>query len=294
MHVRIWIALALCASAAVARADTVKLANGDELSGEIVEWAVDYLVLDHPQLGRLRLSLGELAIDTVKEPSPGLFGTDFLRGWSRRIDFGLNGKQGNSETSNLTMGLDMNYADKFKRWSLRGRYFFNQDEDGVSDNNARVDLRRDFLVPLSRWFGFSAFSYQFDEFESWKHRYVWNAGPGYHLIEREDHALDGRFGAAYTREFGERQVNKGEGFVALDYTWKRGDRYTLTLSNQLFVELTEVGEFRNLTLGDLTIALTEDPGLSLRIGAENEYETDIEPGDLHNDLKYYLTLGLDF
>ena len=187
---RLTIVLALCVWGAAARADTLVLANGDTLTGEVVEWAVDHVVIEHPQLGLVRLSLEQLDIDTGTPPRPGLFGSNFLRGWNRSVNLGLNGKRGNSVSTNLTAGFNFNYADEFKRWRFNGRYFFNESDDGDHDNNARVDLRRDWLIPESTWFAFSSLRYQFDQFESWKHRTTLSLGPGYHLVDTESHELD--------------------------------------------------------------------------------------------------------
>ncbi len=52
---RFSIVLVLCLCGAVVRADQLVLANGDRLNGEIVERALEYVVIAHPQLGRLRL-----------------------------------------------------------------------------------------------------------------------------------------------------------------------------------------------------------------------------------------------
>jgi putative salt-induced outer membrane protein YdiY len=292
---RLTIVLALCAWGAAARADTLVLANGDTLTGEVVEWAVDHVVIEHPQLGLVRLSLEQLDIDPGTPPSRGLFGTNFLRGWNRSINLGLNGKRGNSVSTNLTAGFDFNYSDEFKRWRFNGRYFFNESDDGDNDNNARVDLRRDWLIPDSDWFAFSSFRYQFDQFESWKHRTTFGVGPGYHLVDTESHKLDTMLGAAFTREYAGDKDNKGEALFGLDYTWQLSERHSVTLANSLFVEFRpNAGEIRNLTTGEWKLRLTEDPGLNLKIGGENEYETGVAPGDTNNDLKYYLALGLDF
>jgi len=294
---RLWIALVVCACCATASADTLVLANGDEITGEVVEWAVDYVEIEHPQLGRVRLSLDELEIDTGKPPSPGLFGTTFLRGWSRNVNLGFNGKIGNSRSTNLTAGLNFSYDDEFKRWRLRGRYFYNSSDDGDNDNNATVDLRRDWLTPESPWFGFATYRFQFDQFESWEYRNTFTGGAGYNLVRTADkaHVLDVRAGPSYTKEFGGQQQSKGEVLLAMDYTWNFGSRYGVTLSNQFFLEaVPDGGEWRNLSLGEFTMGLTEKPALNLRIGFENEYETNIDPGDENNDLKYYMALGVDF
>ena len=290
------VALALLAPLAPAGADTLKLANGDEISGEVVEWALDHVVLEHPQLGTIRLELEQLKLDTGKRPSPGLFGTRFMRGWKRIINFGLNGKQGNSENTNLTLSTDMTYNDAFKRWRFNGRYFFNADEDGTSDNNARFDLRRDWLTPESNWFGFVAGRYQFDEFEAWEHRLVLGGGPGYKLVTRKDHALEAISGMFVTREFGSRKQTQGDLLAGLESNWKPAERYTVRIANQLFIQsVPDFGEIRNLTLGELRIRLLREPlDVNFTVGAENEYETDIEDGDRRNDLKYYMTVGLGF
>ena len=65
---RLTLGLALATLCAGARADTLVLANGDTLNGEILEWAVDYVVIEHPQLGPVRLSLDQLEIDTGTPP----------------------------------------------------------------------------------------------------------------------------------------------------------------------------------------------------------------------------------
>ncbi|MDJ0852313.1 MAG: DUF481 domain-containing protein [Myxococcota bacterium] len=293
---RLFFVWVLLAAFGPARADTLKLANGDEISGEIVDWALDHVVLKHPQLGTIKLSLEQLELDTGKPPSPGLFGTRFLRGWNRRIDFGFNGKQGNSENTNFVLSSEMTYADAFKRWRTNARWFFNADEDGTSDNNARLDLRRDWLTPESRWFGFVAGRYQFDDFEAWEHRVVLGGGPGYNILKRPKHSLDATSGLFFTREFGDRQQEQGEVLAGLEYVWNPHRRYSVRIENQLFLQaIPDAGEIRNLSIGELRIRIVEEPlDVSFTVGVENEYETDVEEGDELNDIKYFMKVGLGF
>ncbi len=292
---RTCIALALLVAPAVARGDEVKLANGDVLNGEIVEWAVDHLVLDHPQLGRIRLSLDRLATDTGKPPSPGLFGTRILRGWNRHVSLGAAGDQGDSESTNITAGIDFGYEDDFKRWRLTGRYLFDQTDGSVEDNNARIDLRRDWLTPESRFFWLAAARYQFDQTTDWRHRTVVFGGPGYHLVDRVEHRLDVALGPAFTREYQGENQNKAEALLGLDYRWKLGEWSTFEITNQFYVEVQpEAGEYRNLTIAKWRIKLTEEPALSLDLAADNEYEPFAAEGDDEIDLNYSVSLGLDF
>jgi len=278
-----------------AAADELVLANGDKINGEIVEWAIDFVVIEHPQLGRIRLDLDQLEIDTGTPPKPGFFDTGFMRGWNRSINMGLNGRKGDTTSTNLTVGFNFNYTDDFRRWRWNGRYFYNQEDDGDNDNNFRMDLRRDWLVPDSRWFGFASFRYQYDQFESWRHRTTFSGGPGLHVVETEAHKLDTTLGLAFTREFGDRQTEKGEVLWGVESNWKISQRQSFSFENNLFTEFTpDAGEFRILTLADYKILLTESPKLSWNVGIQNEYETDNEPGDKKNDLRYLMGLGVDW
>ena len=285
--------IVFCISAA--SADKLKLANGDELNGEIVEWAVDHVVINHPQLGEIRISLEQLDLDTGTPPSPGLFGTTFLRGWNRGIDLGWTGRQGSTDTINITAALDFNYTDAFKRWSLTGRYYLNDTSDGDNDNNARIDLRRDWLFPGRDWFAFAAFRYQFDEFETWQHRTVISVGPGYNLVHTEAHNFDVRVGPTFTNEYAGSRGRQGEVLFGVDYDWTISSRSSLHFANDFYFQYApELADFRNLTTAEWKLRITEAPALTLKIGGSNEYDINPDEGDEANDLRYYLALGLDF
>ena len=287
----LWICLAPFASSA----GELVLANGDTLRGEIVEWAVDYVVIDHPQLGRVTLTLDQLALDTGKPPNPGLFGSGFVRGWDRRIHLGINGEQGDGGSLNVTAGIDFGYQDDWSRWKINGRYLF-QDSEGEDDdsNNSRLDLRRDWLDPDSRWFRRLLGRHQFDDFESWKHRLTLFGGPGYHAFDTPTHKLDVAVGPGFSREFGDSQANRGLAGLSLDYSWFVTEFLEFHATNTLFLEFApDAGSLQNLSRLVWTVALTDRPGLSLNLTLENEYDSNPEPDDQANDLKYFLTLGLD-
>ncbi len=156
-------------------------------------------------------------------------------------------------------------------------------------------MQRDWLVPDSRWFWRGGSSYQFDKFESWKQRLVLFGGPGYHRLEGDVHDLDGLLGLAFAREEGDRDDSKGEVVVGFDYVWTVSDGLSFAFSNNAFTEMVpDAGNLRNLTTSELRWSVMKDPALSLKLGVENEYETQVESDDEKNDLYYYLSLGLGF
>lgn len=295
MSLRTLVVCALFASAQIAHADVIQLKSGDELHAKIKRVTADAVYIDHPELGNIRLSRDKVVGDLDHAINPGLFGTSFMSGWNRRIDAGLNGSEGSSVSTNATAGLNLNYKDRDKRWVITGRYALQRNKKRITSNNAGADVRRDWLLPDSRWFAYGAAGYQFDAFQSWKHRVVLSAGPGYNLLKREKQTLDVRIGPAYTRDFSGPETNKVEALWAMDYSWQPWDRIKLTLSNQFYTEVwPDAGEFRNITSGEWTTRLLDEPALNLIVGINNEYETDLTPPSKNNNLKYHTTLGLDF
>ena len=104
------------------------------------------------------------------------------------------------------------------------------------------------------------------------------------LLEKQNHVLGLR----------DINVDMRDGEITVIMGLSGSGKSTLIRHLNRLIEPT-AGEIRNLTIGELRIRIMEEPlGLNFTIGAENEYETDIDPGDKKNDLKYFMTVGLGF
>jgi hypothetical protein len=124
---------------------------------------------------------------------------------------------------------------------------------------------------------------------------VLSIGPGYNVVHTEAHKLDLRAAPTFTREHGDTQESKGEVLLGVDYDWTISSRSSLHLANDFYFQYTpQLADFRNLTTGEWRLSITEEPSLSVKIGGSNEYDNAPDPGDKANDLRYYLSLGLDF
>ena len=286
------LALLLALPPTHARAETLELVNGDKLSGDVIERTEDRVVLEHAVLGRVTVPTAQL-----KSPEPatrGLFGTGFLRGWKRSVEMGLSGASGNSETKDLRAGINLGYEDETRRWKFEARYLFSEQDHETSQNNFRTILNRDFLRPNSRWFFFAGGRYDWDDFQNWEHRLTLSGGPGYHLISSERFDLLSRVGPSLTLQRGDDDDVKGEMLLGLEAVWRISEAQTLNLTNSIFPEVTDPGEFRNVTNGNWTIHLSERYPLALKLGIENDYESKVDPDTEKNDLKYYGSLLYSF
>ena len=275
-----------------AGAETLELVNGDKLSGEVIERTQDRIVLEHAVLGRIAVPTDQ--IQSPEPVNPGLFGTGFLRGWKRSVEMGLSGASGNSETKDLRAGLNLGYEDATRRWKFEARYLFSEQDHDTSQNNFRTILNRDFLRPDSRWFFFAGGRYDWDDFQNWEHRLTLTGGPGYEFFASESFNLRGRIGPSLTIQRGDDDDVKGELLLGLEAVWRISEAQTLNLSNSIFPAMSDPGEFRNVTNAAWTIHLSERHPLALKLGIENDYESDVDRDTEKNDLKYYGSLLYSF
>ncbi len=275
-----------------AGAETIVLANGDTLTGEVISRSAEQLVLEHAVLGRV-----EVPVDALQPPEPpdaGILDSGFLAGWTRRIDLAFNGSRGNSQNAALRGGIDLDFEDDRRRWAVDGRYFFASTDGLTEENQFRATVDRDWLLPGSPWFWFAQGQYDWDEFEAWDHRLKAFGGPGRTLVKRERFELLARLGAGLVKEFGGADDLRPEVVFRLSGKWALAEGQTLTLDNAVFPSLDTLGEFRNVTRAELAVQLTAESPFHLKLGIENEYESQAEPGTKKNDLQYYGGLGLSF
>ena len=232
-------------------------------------------------------------IKKIDEDS-GLFGFDFnlrpLRGWEHRLGGGFNGKQGNTNTTTAHVDYRGNFENKQKRWILRSVYDFNEGDENDAQNEYYIQVTRDWLRPDSQWFYFADGKYEWDEFKSWDHRVTAILGSGYEYIKRRDLLVLGRLG--YSSQITEGGSDPGytpEFMFGGDVDKTFSDVHSLTLKTAFFQDLTDSASWRNTSNLDWDIVVNRLWGLGLTIGLENEYESQPDLGDVHNDFKYKLS-----
>jgi putative salt-induced outer membrane protein YdiY len=223
----------------------------------------------------------------------GLFGTDFLRGWEKSFQLGLSGSSGNSEKTNLRVGVQASHEDERDRWNFNSVYYFAKDDGSTTDNEFFAALVKDWLIPESRWFYFVTGRFDWDDFQSWKYRVSGHGGIGYHLVQTEDVQLDGRLGGGFSQEF-DRDEFRPEALAGIEGSWQITETQKISGGATIFPDLSDSSQFRTLSHLDWTIALDDSQALNLALGVSHEYQSDVEPGDDRNDTKYYVTLVYKF
>ena len=290
----------------------VVLADGDAIYGRLIDANESTIVLEHPNLGRLEIPREQIDSFKVKEPEfkkeerEGWFDPTLRKigakvsrlkekGWQASADFSLDSSTGNTEEQSTRLGshLKRELPDRITTGDLS--YYYKVREAEISDNKLTLGLGRDWLLPESRWFYFLQGRFDYDEFESWQQRANAQAGPGYHLIENGDMTLDVRSGLGVRREWGSINDNpKFEGLIGADFVWEITGNQTCKFAPYYYPVVSDFGDYRTRFSGEWRYFFDEDMRLSFLVGALYEFQSIVDPGKEHADLRVYLGLGYGF
>ena len=298
--------LLLALPSSATQAEVLQLSNGDRLSGEVVEEDAHQVVFDHPVLGQLVIERGKIAATTAAGPTkatphnsdqiiklskPTLSKPAAGTVISQRIEVGLSGASGNSRNSDFRLGYQRRAESAQQHSLLKSGYQRESSNGRTEENDFFTELTYDWLMPESRWFRFAQGRYDWDDFEDWDSRISASGGSGYLFADRPDLRIAGRLGLGLSQTFGgEKDELDPEGIVGFDSNWQVSDRQSLELANTLYLQLDEFGELRNLTSLAWLIKLDQFNDLDLKLGADNEYESDSTGESRSNDFRYNLSL----
>lgn len=238
---------------------------------------------------------GPADADAPAAPRPGLFGTDFLAGWNRTFEFGLTGSDGNTEEFTLRAFFGMDYEDDRDRWNVSALYYRSGTDGDTTRNEFTGAVVKDWLIPDAKHFFFATGKYEYDQFQAWEHRASAFGGIGYQFYKDDKWDLLGRAGAGGNYEFGDVNDFTPEALLGLEYNWYIKKGQTFSAYTTFYPALDPFfGEFRNISGVAYKLEIDRNAGMSLKLGVENEYESDVEPGEEENDLKYFAALVWDF
>ena len=289
------------------RAVVVQLLSGTRIKGTLVgETDADYL-LANPQLGQLTIAktdvialldpdaaLGPAAPGAQKPPPPGIFGTALLRGWDKNVTLGFTGKSGNTEAFDVYGKFSGDYDRDELRWRVRASYTYGTAEGARNKNEGMANARRDWLVPARPYFYWAEGRLDYNEFQDYKLRSGGFAGVGYTFSDTPKLKLLSRLGVGGSYEFGEVRRFNPEALIAVEARYQLASNQSIDFVNTLFPDLGHLGRYRDISEASYTVNIDRGRGVSVKIGAQNEYDSYTEGSSYHNDLTYYGALVFSF
>ncbi len=319
----------LCAvCAAPGWADRVELVAGDVLQGTVVSHDDQQLVMDHPALGQITFAADQIASvqrdqsqvtppadETQPAPlprqSPAEAGQQALiqaaafqaanqrlrlwQGWKNKIEVSFTGREGNTRSQTYGLRFRSNRETDHHRTNVDSRARFARNRSRTSDQEFMLQVQHDFLIEDSRWFPFVRGQYDYDRFEDWEHRVQGFAGFGFRAVDDPKFKAELRFAGGVTHEFEGMQDTRAEGLLsAAVIEWRPIDGHKVLSGATWFPNLDNGDDYRIVSNIEWQIRMPSVDGLFLKIGLENEYETDISPGERRNDTRYYSGIVYEF
>jgi putative salt-induced outer membrane protein YdiY len=311
------------ATAALSYADEVTLKGGDVIHGKVIEQNDDGVLLEHEDLGQIRIVSDRIASVLVAsdkiappdqaEPETGPPAPSHLvkepefdrlkafsarakeNGWSSSLDMSLTSETGNTDERSFRVGgkLGREYGNiKF----ASDLSYYNKESDGENtDDKLTIGLLRDQSFENSDWFFFMMGRYDYDVFESWRHRVGLHLGPGYKLIQKPDFWLDLRAGPGVRKEWGSDNTDpKFEGVAGTGFEWKPTARQTYSFSTLFYAALSDFSDNRTRTTFDWDYLLSDEINLSFVLGILHEYQSVVDTGKDKNDTRIHTGVRYKF
>jgi putative salt-induced outer membrane protein YdiY len=218
----------------------------------------------------------------------------WLEGWSGGIDAGLALTSGNSDTTNIAIGLAATRETSNDKTTIYAASIYNRDstsgESRTIANTVRGGVRYDRDINR-KFFGYGFTDLEHNGLQDLTLRFVLGGGIGYRAIRNERTELDLLGGLAWNREFFKGDFNdRSTAEVQVGQTLSHRFSPRVSLKEQLyfFPNLTEGGEYRINFDASLITDITRRIGWQLTLS--NRYLSNPPPGLEKNDL--LLTTGL--
>ena len=218
----------------------------------------------------------------------------WLEGWSGGADVGLALTSGNSDTTNIAIGLAATRRTSNNKTSIYAASIYNRDstsgESRTIANTVRGGVRYDRDINR-KFFGYVFSDLEHNGLQDLTLRFVLGGGLGYHAIRNERTELDLLGGAAWNREFFKGDFNdRSTAEAQLGQTLAHRFSPRVSLKEQLyfFPNLSEGGEYRINFDASLITDITRRIGWQLTLS--DRYLSNPPPGLEKNDL--LLTTGL--
>ena len=283
-----------------ARAGEVTLGNGDVLEGEVVQSNDAGVELVHDSLGEISIPADEVAGLKMSNADPAYTGGGdegwFFPGWDKSLGAGFNGATGNADTLSYYASFETGYEDDNDRWDILATYFYAENDGEESQNEFLARAIKDWLIPGEPYFFWASLQHQIDTLTEWENRTSGFVGVGYEFINRPDDLLFlGRLGAGGQYEAGDVNEFTPELFLGLEVDWTINDQSSLNAYTYFYPSLDPAFEdYRNQTGVTYSLAIDTARGLSLELGARNDFDSSTEDPFDENDLKYFGALVYDF
>lgn len=208
--------------------------------------------------------------------------------------FALRGiaSAGNTDSSDVGIGADLNYVQGVNGYELQLSYSYGADDGSKNEESLfyGFEYTRDFSPSV---FGFAKIQGSVDEFSSFENDTFASVGAGYRIYSEADRQWSVQAGPGYRfsklSDIASADVSEGAFGVSSDYAQKLTDTVYLTNDTDIITSSSDT-----VVYNDLAISVSMTDALALRSSILSEYHTDPEPGFKSTDNTFGLSLVYSF
>lgn len=193
-------------------------------------------------------------------------------GWTGSADLGFTLTQGNSETTNLSLGANLVHETERRKWTFQGSYL-RASTDGDETANKGEALGQFDYSPSDRFFFFGRTSVGFNRPAGIDRRLAPGLGLGYRVLDRERAELSVEGGARWIQDRFVDGTTDEAVYASLEESFSLVVNNTTNLAQSLAYtpKAEDFGEFLLEAEVKLTTSITE--ALGLRVSVRDDYDS---------------------
>jgi putative salt-induced outer membrane protein YdiY len=220
----------------------------------------------------------------------------FFDKWTGTVESGFNIASGSADRMNLRFAMSLRRETPETITTTNAAYNYGNDNHGVSENRARLDVRNDWLQQKdSGWRYFAAFSGEYDTYQEWDWRLTGSLGLGYDLVKEADFTLIARAGLGASRELGRvDNTIRPEFTPGFDLEYKLDDRSKIIGSFDAYRDLDQFDIYRFVARAAYEVLIDQKNNLVLRLGIEDRYDDSVGYPRENNDVEIFTSLVFKF
>lgn len=304
----------LMALVATGRAETWVLANGDRLTGELVQEDSAFIEVQHPQLGRLKVPRTALrtpdpagpkpvareevpAVAAVKTAQPD------LKKWKGQVELGYVQQSGAKDKEDISVRLQVEGREGSSTYRGTARLLQSEADGRTVTNRREADFRWRYDIN-KRLFAQALTTYESDEVRKMDLSVEQQIGGGYRLVDNPRHKVNVGLGAVvqYLERAGTDEQTALLGSFFQDYAYQWNSRVKLVQESSLMVSDTGTlnmksaltsapveGSYRMRFNTGVQSKVTDRMSLNVRF--EYDYDRSILDSELRADQRLTTSLG---
>lgn len=200
--------------------------------------------------------------------------------WNFKLSLGFDASGDAQTVTNFRVDIEGDQKTEDHAYETLLRIQYGESEGERIRNDVEARFRGDWKCGEDRWGLFSDTRFRIDEFQNFDTRLTESLGGTYQVYENEGEKkwnLDAVFGAGFRLDSGLTDPTADEfvpeGNIGFRGSMEPSERQTLKGSLFLYPDLDGLEDYRTFTNIDWNYMLDPDQGLSLRINADQEYDT---------------------